>query len=226
MKKLTTAVLALGLAAGAVSVQAQQTEISANVNLINDYKFRGISQTDRNRAIQGGFDYNHESGAYAGVWASTIEFADNIEMNYYAGFAGSLTNTVGYDVGVLVFEYPGLSALDTVEVYGALDYAGFTGKVSYTDSYFGTRGHAYYWELGHSSELAQNLTLDLHVGLTDAQKDLFGNKNDYLDYGVTLGTAVFGLDFSLGWIATNLSRGNCGSNACGSRAIVSVGKSF
>ncbi|MDO8907811.1 MAG: TorF family putative porin [Pseudohongiella sp.] len=226
MKNLTTAVLALALTAGAVSVQAQQTEISANVNLINDYKFRGISQTDRNRAVQGGFDYNHESGAYAGVWASTIEFADNIEMNYYAGFTGSLTNTVGYDVGVLVFEYPGLSALDTVEVYGALDYAGFTGKVSYTDSYFGTRGHAYYWELGHSAELAQNLTLDLHVGLTDAQRDLFGNKNDYLDYGLTLGTAVFGLDFSLGWIATNLSRGNCGSNACGSRAIVSVGKSF
>lgn len=226
MKNLTKAVLAVGLVAGAMSVQAQDTNISANVNLINDYKFRGISQTDRGRALQGGFDYNHESGAYAGVWASSIEFADNIAMNYYAGLTGNVTDAVGYDVGVLVFEYPGQSSINTVEVYGALDYAGLTGKLSYTDNYFGTRGRAYYWEFGYGTELVQNLNLDLHVGVTDAKKNLFGNKNEYVDYGVSLSTSAIGLDLSVGWIDTNLNRGNCGSNACGSRVIVSVGKSF
>lgn len=226
MKYMTSAVLAAGIAAAAFSAQAQQTEISANVMLVNDYKFRGVSQTDRNRAIQGGFDYNHESGAYAGVWASTIEFADNIEMNYYAGFAGALTEEVGYDVGVLAFEYPGLSNIDTLEVYGALNYAGLQGKVSYTDDYFGTNGRATYVEFGYGTQLIENLSLDLHIGRTNAKNDIFNNKSSYNDYAVTLGTSALGLDVSLGWVDTNLNRGSCGSNACGSRMVFGVGKSF
>jgi uncharacterized protein (TIGR02001 family) len=225
MKQFTITILAAGLLAGAFSAQAQ-TEISANVNLINDYKFRGISQTDRGRALQGGFDYKHESGAYAGVWASSIGFADNIKMNYYAGYAGDITDTVGFDVGVLMYEYPGLGSADTVEVYAGLNYAGFIGKVSYTDDYFGSNSSATYWQLSHGIELIPNLNLDLHAGVTDARRKLFGDKSSYADYGVMLSSSAIGLDVTLGWIDTSLNRGNCGSNACGGRAIFSVGKSF
>lgn len=226
MKFITTALLAAGLTVSAVSVQAQEYEITANINLTNDYRLRGISQTDRGRAVQGGFEYNRNDGIYAGVWASNVDFADNIMMSYYGGFQGDLTNEIGFDVGVRAYEYPGFSANNNVEVYGGLNYAGITGKLTYSDSYFASRARAVYGELGYGMELAPNLSLDLHIGMTEANRNLFGNKDRYVDYGVMLGTELFGLDVSAGWVDTNLNRGNCGSNACGSRVLLSVGASL
>lgn len=226
MKYITTAVLAAGLAVSAFSVQAQQGEITANVSFTNDYRLRGISQSDRSRAVQGGFEYNRDSGIYAGVWASSIDFADSVMMSYYGGFKSELTDTIDYDVGVRVYEYPGLSALNNIEVYGGLSYAGITGKLTYSDDYFGSSARAVYGELGYGMDLAPNLSLDLHIGMTEANKNLFGSKDRYFDYGVSLGTSVMGLDVSAGWVDTNLNKGNCGSNACGSRMLLSVGKSL
>jgi len=82
--------------------------ITANVTVVNDYRYRGMTQTNYKPAIQGGFDYAHESGFYVGNWNSTISWisdanspstspaANNttygsvvsapVEMDFYAGF--------------------------------------------------------------------------------------------------------------------------------------------
>ena len=62
-KRLLTAALATTLLAAAATTQAE-TEISGNVALTSDYKFRGISQSNEDIAIQGGFDLGWESGIY------------------------------------------------------------------------------------------------------------------------------------------------------------------
>lgn len=59
MKILTTAAVAAGLSILATVAAA---EISGHVALATDYMLRGISQTSELPAIQGGFDYEHESG--------------------------------------------------------------------------------------------------------------------------------------------------------------------
>ena len=81
--------------------------IAANVTIVNDYRYRGISQSNFKPAIQGGFDYAHESGFYIGNWNSSISWISDaygknggvsgynntlgtvsapIEMDFYAGF--------------------------------------------------------------------------------------------------------------------------------------------
>lgn len=85
-----------------------QAEFSATTTLASDYVFRGISNTDGDPAIQGSMDYEHESGFYAGVWASNVKFRENagedavdtvdeasIEIDYYAGFASEFDNGIG-----------------------------------------------------------------------------------------------------------------------------------
>jgi len=109
MKKLTQALLATGLISAAFSVQAQESPISANVALTSDYIYRGVSQTSGGSAIQGGFDFASESGFYVGTWASSITFDDSIEIDYYGGFSGALTDEVGYDIGFLYYDYPGMT---------------------------------------------------------------------------------------------------------------------
>ena len=73
-KKIITAAVATALFAGMGATQAQAIEASANVTLTSDYRFRGISQTGEDAAIQGGFDLGFEPGFYIGTWASSVDF--------------------------------------------------------------------------------------------------------------------------------------------------------
>ncbi len=127
-----------------------------NVGVVSDYLFRGISQTKGGAALQGGIDYSHSSGLYAGVWASTITWVKqylgkgSTEIDLYGGykntFAGGDWN---YDVGLIAYNYPGKGSAtgevgfagfgplynpNTTEVYGALGYKWLTAKYSHTVS--------------------------------------------------------------------------------------------
>src|SRR5690606_32641568 len=76
--------------ADAPAAQSPHT-FTGNFALVSDYRFRGISQTDRDPAIQGGFDYAHSSGFYIGNWNSSVTTdlyngGAGLEMDFYAGF--------------------------------------------------------------------------------------------------------------------------------------------
>lgn len=99
--------LALSLAvAGAASVSmvpaAAQAGVSANVGVVSDYVFRGFNQaSSKGRpAVQGGFDYEHDSGLFAGVWGSTLD--TGYEYDLYAGWAGTFS---GVDLGAMYTNY-------------------------------------------------------------------------------------------------------------------------
>ena len=81
------------------------TEVSANTALATDYVYRGISQTDEEFTIQGGFDVSFESGFYAGIWASNVAFDGSIETDYYLGYRTEI-NKFEIDIGYLVYVYP------------------------------------------------------------------------------------------------------------------------
>ncbi|MCL7744949.1 TorF family putative porin [Guyparkeria hydrothermalis] len=127
-------------------------EVSANIGVVSNYLFRGITQTDDSAAVQGGLDYAHESGLYAGTWASTVDFGDDTsyEIDFYAGYGGSIGD-LGYDVGYIYYAYPDApSDIDFGEIYGSLTYSYLTAGLAYTvngqadDGPF-TEGDLYYY---------------------------------------------------------------------------------
>ena len=140
LNKLKSAVigaLMLPLTSVVVAEESKSAfSISGNVGLYSDYIFRGYTQTKNDPALQGGFDIEHESGAYAGVWASNVNWTteggymddNSLELDFYGGFAGGLGETgIGYDVGILKFYYPGENTgtaasadTDATEVYASL----------------------------------------------------------------------------------------------------------
>ena len=98
-----------------------QFELSATAALTSDYVFRGLSQTSQEPAIQGSFDASYGI-FYAGVWASNIDFGNNIEIDWYGGIASDW-NGLGYDVGAIWYTYPGSNGgLDYVEIKTGLSY--------------------------------------------------------------------------------------------------------
>ena len=81
-------------------------DVSSNVSASSNYLFRGVTQTDGAAAVQGGLDYEHASGFYAGGWGSNVDFGDgsSYELDLYAGFSGSVEE-LGYDVGYIYWVY-------------------------------------------------------------------------------------------------------------------------
>tara|TARA_E500000178_G_scaffold264561_1_gene261765 strand:- start:2272 stop:2865 length:594 start_codon:yes stop_codon:yes gene_type:complete len=80
--------------------------VSANVAFASDYVWRGMTQSDA-PAIQGGFDFEAESGFYAGIWGSNVNFSDGAgsELDYYFGYGFSVGD-LGIDIGYVAFDYP------------------------------------------------------------------------------------------------------------------------
>lgn len=185
----------LALCAGTALAQTEQAapehSLTGNVGLFSDYRFRGISQTWRQPAVQGGFDYAHSSGAYAGpyvgVWASNV--SDNsynngagLELDLYGGYRFALTQVSGQDLtldlGALAYVYPGAKLnsapgvatgekYDNLDVYAALSWGAFSAKLSLAATdYFGlnstTAGYAYFSSLAARGASKGSSYLDLN----------------------------------------------------------------
>ena len=109
-KKLLVAVLGTLFAIPALADDAPYT-ITTNVGFVTDYTFRGISQTFREPAIQGGIDFNHKNGLYLGTWASNISSNQytnaNMEWDFYGGYNGTVNEDLGYSLGLITVYYPG-----------------------------------------------------------------------------------------------------------------------
>ena len=101
----------------------QAAEFESNVALSNEYMWRGMTQSDGQAAVSGGFDISGESGAYFGVWGSNVEYGDDatMELDYYLGYAGETEGGLSYDIGYLLYDFPGAD-YDAEEIYLGLSY--------------------------------------------------------------------------------------------------------
>ncbi len=116
MKNLiAAAALAAGLfpvAASAQQEEKQAVTLSGAATLASDYRFRGVSQSDKEMAIQGGLTLAHESGLYAGVWASNLSGwgtfgGANMELDLIGGYKAPIAENATLDVGMVWYMYPG-----------------------------------------------------------------------------------------------------------------------
>lgn len=207
MKKTILAVSAL-VALGSLP-SAAWADLAFNVGAVTDYRYRGISQTRLKPAIQGGIDYSN-GGLYLGTWASNIKWIkdaggdDSVELDLYGGYKGEITKGLGYDVGLLTYQYPGnklgdvpgFANANTTEIYGALSFGPATLKYSHSVSNlfgFVDSKNSGYLDLSASFDLGSGFSLAPHVGY---QKVANNGDFSYTDYSLTLGKD-FGNGFSL-----------------------------
>lgn len=248
-KTLIAAALASALAVPAFSVRAEEPAsphtFTGNVGLFSQYVFRGISQTNEDPALQGGFDYSHASGFYIGTWASNISWlkdsgvynSSSLEIDVYGGFRGSITEDISFDVGLLQYYYPGskvpgATSADTTEVYGAVGWKWITAKYSYafTDAFgLADSDGSWYLDLSASFPITEKLALDLHYG----KQEFEGSGNDpfsYDDWKVGV-SYMLPHDFKVGafYTDTDAKRGNWTINnkfVGDSQTVVFVSKTF
>ena len=208
---LVTALAAAAALPGLASAQATSPHtVAGNMGIFSDYRFRGISQTFVQPAIQGGIDYSHSSGFYLGNWNSNVShfsYTDgSIEMDIYGGYKFN-AGPVAMDVGLLQYLYPGAKTgsekYDTLEAYVAGSWKWFTVKYSYALSdFFGvvnTDGSGYL-DLSASYEVAPKLTLVAHYGKQTVKNN---SASDYADTKIGLTYDLNGWVLGLAYIDTD-----------------------
>ena len=207
----------------AVPAMAQEVEVSGNVTLTTDYTWRGISQSNEDFAIQGGFDL--AAGMfYAGTWASNVDFSDaddtNLEIDLYGGVAGETAGGLGWDVGLIYYAYPDAdsSDLDFVEIYGGLstELSGGLGLGGYL--YWDPDNETFYLDTSAGFAITEEFGVDATLG---AYLDGF---DEYANWsiGVTY-AAPIGLDFDLRYWGNDVDGGG---DIADDRIILSVSKSL
>lgn len=223
MNTLTLGKLAIAaatvLACGNVLAQAKAPEpdytLSFNAGVVTDYRYRGISQSRLDPAVQGGVDFAHKSGFYLGAWGSSIHWIKDaggdgdVEVDVYGGFKGA-AGDVGYDIGVLTYQYPSNKlnpSANTTEIYGAVTVGPATLKYSHaTTNLFGFSDskNSYYVDLSAAFDLGSGWTVTPHVGY---QKVKNHGDFSYTDYAVTLGKDLGnGLSASAALVGTDADK--------------------
>lgn len=128
---LTPLLFAAGAIAGLMSLgaTAQAADVSGTAALTSDYVWRGSTQTQGDPAVQASFRIASETGFYASIWGSNVEFAPEIkassELDFTVGWAKSLNDDWAVDVNVLHYRYPATTVdLDWTELNGTVTYRG------------------------------------------------------------------------------------------------------
>ncbi|MCM2345136.1 MAG: TorF family putative porin [Acidovorax soli] len=197
-------------------------QLTGNVSMTSNYKFRGQDQ-DTGKvsafkpALQGGFDYAFgDTGWYVGNWNSSVNWlpGNSLESDLYGGYKFK-AGEVDLDVGALSYLYPGNTSGNTTELYGAATYGPLTAKYSHTVSkdYFGWAGaksgsglrgrNTGYLNVAVAQEVMPKVTLKAALGLTRFSGDIQDSGvPNYMDYqfggaydfgnGLTLGAAIVG----------------------------------
>jgi uncharacterized protein (TIGR02001 family) len=223
---------AVSTLAAAQTPAPSPSPLTGNIALVSDYRFRGISQTFGEPALQGGFDYAHASGVYLGNWNSNVSQGagfpgGNLEMDFYGGWKKAFGD-FGLDIGFIYYYYPGTDSpgvgqptnFNTGEVAsGKVNnkeiYIGGTWKflsLKYyhsIDDYFSVPGtkNSNYIDLTGTFDLGSGWGVTGHVGHLDFKNQLDGN---YTDWKLGVTKDIRGWVFGAAYVDTN-AKGDCGA---------------
>ncbi len=209
--------------------------VSGSVAIVSDYRFRGVSQSDKEAAIQGGISATHRSGLYVGTWASNLAGwgtfgGANMELDLYGGYKRSLGGGTAVDVGLTWYMYPGGADLtDFAEGYAKLSttlgpvsaLAGVAyapkqralGNFSNTPQSRGqTQDNTYLWGDVSAGIPTTPVTAKAHLGYSWGNPGLGPNgtsvtpTGQYLDYLVGLDVTLKPVTLGVAYVGTDISR--------------------
>ncbi|EAR60305.1 TorF family putative porin [Neptuniibacter caesariensis] len=230
MKKILT-----GLALAATMGNAYAAEVSGTVSFTNDYRFRGISQSAGDAAVQGSLDVGFENGIYAGIWGSNVDFGSgedaNLEIDYYLGYGGDINDDLSYDINFSYYTYPGndTADYDYSEIIAGLYYGDLGLTFAYSNDFFNTSESAKYVALDYSYGITEEVSLDLHAGHSFGEYWGSSDISDYSDYSIGVSGSYSGLDLSAAYLFNDIKtadEANSGAYRNDNTLLLTISRTF
>ena len=204
---------ALLICAAAESVSAQ---LSGTLAGVTDYRYRGVTFSDRKPAAQAGLTYDDASGWYVGALGSTVRLdppggaSSKFQVIGYAGYAVRLASGVSLEVGGDYAAFSGATDLNYGEVFIGAATENLTARIHYSPRYFGTSSDSIYGEINATHPLTDTLRLHVHLGFLRYRYDypygyLYGltpTKN-VIDGRIGLRTDIDRVQLEVAWVGVS-----------------------
>lgn len=214
------------------SVFAAEPGIAVMATLASEYIYRGQAVSDGNPAVQLGIDYQHHSGWFGGVWASTIDIRTpfsyrDLEVDYYLGYRHEFAAPLALSATLMRFTYPGQE--------GAFDYdydlllmsaallETYSLEFGYTDNIYGFGRIGRHWELRANWPVRNTWSIGTGLGRNDLD-EIRTDAYAYWDLGVSARYSRVTMD--LRWHDNEAPEGLLSQLSAGSRIVVSLTATF
>lgn len=222
---------------------ASDFTVTGGATVVSDYRFRGISQTDKRFALQGSLTVSHSSGLYVSTWGSSIDdyvaAGSDQELDLIAGYTKTLGG-VTLDGGVLYYYYPGSHGANTdfFEPYFSVKstYGPVTGKLGVA---YAPKQHAIAWSnsrddnlygYGELSGAVGPIALTSHLGYSKGRSFLTGGLKGYWDWNVGASYTWNHLTFGVSYVDTDIKDSEAvsftGRHIAKAGVVGSIGVSF
>jgi uncharacterized protein (TIGR02001 family) len=213
---LAAAVVSLAVSAPAFAEETAPPSdwtITGSAGLYSQYRFRGISLSDEDVAVQGSLGLSHGSGFYVGAWGSNLAGfgsfgGSNMELDLYAGYAGE-AGGVSYDASVVWYTYPGTDETDYFEFIGKLSkelgpVKGTLG-LGYVPDQNSVGSEDNFYVFGDLAGGIPNtpVTLKAHLGYSDGDGTL-SPTGSYLEWSLGADIAIKNLTLGVAYVDTDL----------------------
>ena len=211
LASMSVAISAIAMSAPAFAQEADKeaagpVTLTGGVAVVSDYRFLGVSLSDKDFAVQPYLTVKHESGLYVGAWGSNLSenAGDDVEVDLYAGFAGGEDMT--YDIGATYYLYPGVSSLNYVEFTGKLGSTYGPATVGVQLSYVPSQDNT-----GNDDNIyfGTNATIALPnspisiVGSMGIEDGAFTAGSEKVDWSLGLTAAVSGFTLGVSYVDAN-----------------------
>ena len=231
--------LLCGTAFAAETPEASSVWVAVDAAVVSDYRFRGLSLSDKDPAVQGGLTVGVPSGFYAGVWGSSIaETAGgaDAEVDLLVGYGGDVGGGFSTNVGLAYYLYPGDGAIDYLEANASLSYAlgpltptlgvAYAPKQDNLRDALGKKADNFYVFGGADFAVpGMPVTLVAQVGYETGVLDASDNGKWDWQLGGTV--QARGLTFGLYYVDTNINVPRAsGGNLAGAGILASISASF
>lgn len=191
--------------------------ISGSAALVSQYRFRGVSQSDEDLAVQAGLTATHDSGFYVGTWGSNLAGfgsfgGSNMELDVFGGFKKEVSG-VTLDAGLLWYLYPGTDGTDYAEPYasvsGTLGPATLKLGAAYAPKQdaIGDDDNLYVYTDASAAIPGAPVTLKAHLGYTTGKgSTLAGPDGDYVDWLVGADFTYKMLTLGVAYVDTDIGK--------------------
>jgi uncharacterized protein (TIGR02001 family) len=166
--RFRAAAILIGAAAAAGSAAAQ---LSGTATAVTDYRYRGVTFSDRWPAAQAGLAYDDAGGLYAGAFGSTVRLdprgpaASSFQAIAYGGYAARLASGVSLEAGGDYSAFSGANDFNYGEIFVGAAAENLSARIHYSPRYFGTSSKGVYGEINAAHPLLDAARLHVHVGL-------------------------------------------------------------
>jgi len=196
------------------AAQGAHAQFSGTLSGVTDYRYRGVTFSDRRPAAQAGLTYDDSSGLYAGVFGSTVRLDPPGRSNSrfqtiaYGGYAMRLASGVSLEAGGDYSAFAGSSDLNYAEFFVGASTENLNARLYLSPRYFGTTSTGTYGEVNATQPLVDSLRLHLHVGFLRYRYDyppqygLSPTKNVF-DARIGLRADIDRFQLEIAWVGVN-----------------------